>query len=346
MGGNLGLAKEIIKAFQNDKTVDYLGEEEKKNFEELKNNVDKLREYFQRVKNLGVLIERQEKYSRAYLSPLFDPNTQIFRGTEIENKETERRFGEYIFQCYFLTEKILTQLHLIDKVEYEIVYNTKGGGRFFSVGNEDLLIYGNTVQLQLNKDGYSLRLQEKQFRKTIQDKRRTLSQNEKEAQQHYKNFTNVLRKKSFKPSRGYLAEAFIRHQEEISHSNQKGEYVIPNGEFNDRRQRAKVWLQYFQSTGKVPYYYGPDTKRKQVKTVNASLISNVDTVLLTVQAILNLLNKDHFKSINSFNKQVSEIFKTPKGEANIEKAVEQGLDQMDEYVEEYFKKKFNIVDNP
>jgi hypothetical protein len=42
------------------------------------------------------------------------------------------------------------------------------------------------------------------------------------------------------------------------------------------------------SSGNDPYYTGPDTANAQVKNANASIISNADTVLNTIEAVLKL----------------------------------------------------------
>jgi hypothetical protein len=46
------------------------------------------------------------------------------------------------------------------------------------------------------------------------------------------------------------------------------------------------------SSGREPYYTGPDTALAQVKNANASIISNADTVLNTLQTVLTLVSTE------------------------------------------------------
>lgn len=345
------IAEEVV-----NQSFEWLGDKEKIDIKTVASKISQLRVEFQNLKENGNLVIKTQKLAtsgiRKYLG------TSYYRTNNTQKAKNEKEFGQAIFNCYFLTEEILSSLKLINKIDYKIYSNNTTGTQFIEAGTKEDLVYNDTVFLTQLKDGtYRLRLNAEVFKEKIAK----LNENEKiiatQAQTHYQDFVKVLRfryekgkfgrRNKHNPSKGYLAEAFTRHQEQINHFNKNDKYVVPSEEFNTPESRARVWEEYFQSKGTVAYYYGPDTAKTQVKTINASLVSDVDTVISTTQAILKLFDRAEITETtireSVINNKLVEFFKSPIGEVNIKKAIEKNLDATERIVDEQVRNILNSI---
>jgi hypothetical protein len=76
--------------------------------------------------------------------------------------------AEDIFNAYFLTEQILNQLGLIDKVNYVISYNSKAGNVYYRQEGVENLVFGDTVKFEMHHGVGRLRLQSQKIKARAQ----------------------------------------------------------------------------------------------------------------------------------------------------------------------------------
>ena len=96
------------------------------------------------------------------------------------------------------------------------------------------------------------------------------------------------------------------------------------------------------SMGRDAYYTGPDTSLSQVKRQNASLISDMNTVLYTIQTILNLtLGVDGGKWTKELAHNLRKVFSQDNSSAKLteEQILALGVDaETEQMLIKYFKK--------
>lgn len=205
-------------------------------------------------------------------------NYQIIKGdTIIINK-----IGPLIYEAYMLTSKILQQLGIINTVNYTFTYS--GASGFMRAENLQIDPQ-NDLTFEVHRGALIIRLKESHIKNKILANQ--TSHNIAWVSEHYKKFMEPLyqaeTKGRFKINLGVASEAFERHWEEYSHQ-------IENKKMDRFGGVGRIWYLYRISSGNDPYYTGPDTAIAQVKNANASIISNADTVLNTIQAILKLVH--------------------------------------------------------
>ena len=212
----------------------------------------------------------------------------------VRQDNIEERVGQLLGDAYIITTDMLSKLNIIDEVSTVITFIT----------GDDLknLTYLRANNIQLNTQMFKL---DQNNKESIEQKRLVFNRQkinifkqqlkkqaiQKDFQNHFKNFIQpfvnyaAVAKTGWKPNRGVLGQAFERHLERkhsknLDFKNNKSDYGSV----------GKRWLLYLESSGSDPYFTGPDTKYSQVKNINASIISNMNTILETVEAIIKITN--------------------------------------------------------
>lgn len=250
--------------------------------------------------------------------------------------------GPLIYEAYVLTSKVLQELSIIPKVNYTFTY--QGKNKFYRA--QDIEIDAQKdLTYELYRGSLIVRLKQTEIKNKILANQ--AGKNIEWVSRHYQNFIKPLEKAQlkgkFKINYGYASEAFERHWEELQHSIEKP-YE------DDFGGVGHIWLLYYKSSGREPYYTGPDTALAQVKNANASIISNADTVLNTLQAVLTLVSTE-VSSVEEglrLQKQFSQAFAqraTQKQEIskNIWDAVEEDVQKM--IMDELGAKSFKVLKN-
>ena len=197
------------------------------------------------------------------------------------NTSIANQIGPLIYEGYMLTSKILQELGIINPVDYTFTYNGASGfmrAKNLHIDPQQDLTY------EVHRGVLIIRLKEASIKNKILANQAT--HNVAWVAEHYNKFMEPLQsaatKGRFKINLGVAAEAFERHWEEWQHQIEQ-----PN---RDKFGGVgRIWYLYRISSGNDPYYTGPDTATSQVKNANASIISNADTVLNTIQAVLKLV---------------------------------------------------------
>lgn len=191
------------------------------------------------------------------------------------------KVGPLIYEGYMLTSKILQELGIINPVDYTFTYNGPSG--FMRAKNLFIDPYKD-LTYEVHRGALIVRLKESNIKNKILENQ--ASHNISWVAEHYNKFMQPLqeaeRKGKFKINQGVASEAFERHWEEMQHQ-------IEYENKDNFGGIGRIWYLYRISSGNDPYYTGPDTAISQVKNANASIISNADTVLNTIQAVLKLI---------------------------------------------------------
>lgn len=199
-----------------------------------------------------------------------------------DNMIIANKVGPLIYEAYMLTSKILQELGIIHSVDYTFTYNGPSGfmrAKNLHVDPQKDLTY------EVHRGALIVRLKESNIKNKILENQ--ASHNVSWVAEHYNKFMEPLRaaesKGRFRINQGVASEAFERHWEELQHQLEQENQDNFGGV-------GKIWYLYRISSGNDPYYTGPDTAASQVKNANASIISNADTVLNTIQAVLKLIH--------------------------------------------------------
>lgn len=263
-------------------------------------------------------------------------NTATYNKEIIENEVNSEIIIQSITKLYFLTEEFFALRNVINRPKFMMTAIDKESGMYFRKDFEIELLENGSKYLapeQSSKgNGISLRFQKNAI---IEQMKKIIKENEQEVEtakqlyEHYKAFTEPYFRDERNSNEGIAREAFERHLENLHKSLGKdGKFVECNMESEGRR-----WILYRQSSGSDPYFTGPDTALSQVKAANASLISNINTVLNTAEFIVqeglkinsaNLKNALRTKGedeIRDFSKKLWDSLSS-----NVQKEIEKELD--------------------
>lgn len=229
-----------------------------------------LRKYYDILDNsYHALSQFQTKQRSTRLGQLHSSiSTRFFEPPEEADLE---QIEKIITKMYFLTEDILSELQIINKPNYSIVYSDSAQG-IYAKAPDGQLALSKGAYLEKHRGAWTLRFQASlsqiaQANKTVNKQQFYNAQ--------YEKFTSIIKEHlgGKIPNEGHLVEAYERFQESKK----------------SKMYKSAVIKYYWQSTGRDPYYTGPDTELSQVKAQNAT-ITSVNTILYTTQTILSFLN--------------------------------------------------------
>lgn len=269
-------------------------------------------------------------------------NVEVLQDTKIRN-----RIGKLIFEAYELTSMILANIGLITPIHFTFTHASKKGNVFYR--SEDVKIDPNKdlkFELKNEKQILVIRLKTTVIRQKILENQTGKENSRAIVAQHYKKFIEPFiehekKSKEWKMNVGIATEAFERHWENLKHNINSSNITDADlGSYGER------WILYKISSGSDPYYTGPDTAESQVKNSNASIISNADTVINTIAAVLKLANTEISPSKNaSIIEQYKRAFTQKKpSEESIIKGLEKIVDDdILKEVKDVLLKKSNII---
>ena len=250
-------------------------------------------------------------------------------GITFINRETieDSQIAPKILEAYFLTEKILENLGLIKHVNYVFTY-IDSKNNYYRTSNLDLLANPDAYYLEKRDGIYSLRLRESAMAMKI--KEQNLKNQTDDINKHYQSFSQPYwdysrtNKTGWKINKGVVSEAFERHWEQLGHSIEQTPFDNSTGDLGSIGYR---WYLYRLSSGSDPYYTGPDTAESQVKNANASIVSNVDTVLNTIILVKTLIeSRISLKEKEKIEENLNKLFNQSSIKPNIARKIWDGVD--------------------
>lgn len=253
-----------------------------------------------------------------------------------DNMVIANKIGPLIYEGYMLTSKILQELGIINPVNYTFTYNGPSG---YMRAQNLLIDPQKDLTYEVHRGALIIRLKEANIKNKILENQ--ASHNTAWVAKHYKEFMKPLQqaesKGKFKINQGVASEAFERHWEEYQHQ-------IENSRLDNFGGSGRIWYLYRISSGNDPYYTGPDTAVSQVKNANASIISNADTVLNTIQAVLKLIytKTNSMEEAMNLKNQYSQAFRQKSAETQkISKTI---WDSVDNETREMIKQAFGATE--
>ena len=234
------------------------------------------------------LLQKKNISKRTQLHHVLGVGDNLGLGLKIdmlkENNEYIVKVGKLIFSAYELTSEILQELKIISPVGYTFTYH--GTNKFYR--SNDLIINPEEdLTFEIHRNALTVRLKQSSIKTKLEIQNASFRTDW--ISEHYKGFIVPYQEAQEKSTTGWqvnwgvASEAFERHWEMLQHSLEH-----PTGP--DYGSIGSRWQLYLQSSGNDPYYTGPDTALSQVKNANASIISNSETVLNTLEAVLKIIN--------------------------------------------------------
>lgn len=234
------------------------------------------------------LLQKKNISKRTQLHHVLGVGNNLGLGLKIdvfkENTEYIAKVGQLIFSAYELTSEILQELKIISSVGYTFTYH--GANKFYR-SNNLIINPQEDLTFEVHRNALTVRLKQSSIRAKLEAQNSAFRTDW--ISDHYKGFIAPYQEAQEKSTTGWqvnwgvASEAFERHWEMLQHSLEH-----PTGA--DYGSVGSRWQLYLQSSGNDPYYTGPDTALSQVKNANASMISNSETVLNTLEAVLKIVN--------------------------------------------------------
>ena len=289
----------------------------------LKQNLKELKEIYNNLHTQGII--QKAIIKRSKLSSLLNNTGEKIILNEGINKELVL---EQILRSYHLTSKILQQLGLIKEVKYTFTFIDNNGN---FIRAEDMVLDISDVRLEAASKGrgYSIRLKQESIKAKI-NATSTSAETNARINMHFQKFAEPFyahQNKSstnWKINKGVLAETFERHWENLQHSIEHLENIHDSSP--DLESVGTRWLMYRQSSGSDPYFTGPDTMYAQVKNANASFVDNIDTVLNTMRAIIQIT--ENANNIPNLVQKLEKAFMTSPEKKNISSKIWNDLDKI------------------
>lgn len=321
------MAIDLINLYITDGVHRELAEEELQRRKSILFKAQKLEYIKQELLSLN-LLQKKNISKRTKLHHVLGVGSELGLGFKIdmfkENNEYIAKAGQLIFSAYELTSEILQELKIISPVGYTFTYH--GTNKFYRSSN--LVINPQEdLTFEVHRNALTVRLKQSSIKSKLEAQNtafRTDWINE-----HYKGFIAPYEEAQEKSTTGWqvnwgiASEAFERHWEMLQHSLEH-----PTGA--DYGSIGDRWQLYLKSSGNDPYYTGPDTALSQVKNANASMISNSETVLNTLEAVLKIINTkvDSQEAAEELTAKYSQAFKAKSTTTyKISKAIWDTLEQ-------------------
>lgn len=287
--------------------------------ESVQQNIKKLHDINQQLQHL---IEKKKANNRfSKWSEVLDGAYYIINFNKVQEEDDIKQI---IFEAYEITSLILQDLELIRRIE-NVVSFIDNDYNYIRLENFEFnaeYMYLNPVASKRGKN-YGLRLLSSKIEQQVLEAKQ--QQNYEIINTHFhrfiKPFTDYEESNNtgWKINKGVLAETFQRHWQR-NHNN-----YIQGSLPDDFESVGERWWMYRESSGSDPYFTGPDTDIAQVKNTNASIVSNVNTVVNTIKGILLLVDEKKFQQMSE--ESIEKIFKQKNIKSSISKKIYEGMDE-------------------
>ena len=286
---------------------------------ELKQNLVLLKQIYNRIHTQSIVQTAIMKRSK--LSSLLNNSGKRIIINEDSNKEL---ILQDMFEAYHLTSKILQQLGLISEVKYTFTF-IDNNGNFMRADNLTLDIHDVKLEQASRGRGYSIRLQQEAIKAKI-NASAVSKETDAKVNMHFQKFAKPFydheknSSTNWKINKGVLAETFERHWENLQHNIEN----LHGFKDSDIESVGTRWWMYRESSSSNPYFTGPDTMYSQVKNANASFIDNINTILNTMTAIIQIT--ENANNIPNLVQKLEKAFLTSPQKKSIGEKIWKDLD--------------------
>ena len=300
---------------KNISQIDETSEKTKKNISGLIEQLQSIRDSLRNEKLYIQDVSGERKNVTRWRDILDNQTYTIDYGKIRQDKNLQQNFIEKMLRAYELSTLILSELELIHSVSTVVTCIGRGYSYSrlpnFVFEAKYAFLNKQSSQKSGGRQVFGLRLNQKQIKQNIINKQKQKTQAQVALSNHFKSFIAPfveyeIHAKSttrWKPNKGVLGETFERHLENVPHNDIQS--LLDNsiqhlGSYGER------WILYKMSSGSDPFFTGPDTQLSQVKNINASIVSNIQTLINTIQGILRIVNSDG--TLNKTKEELSSIF--------------------------------------
>lgn len=257
----------------------------------------------QRLKNIQLQISKyyktyyNRKKNRTKWASILGNVSYEIRYNEIRaSQELEQQFMSYLAEAYELTTQILADLNLIHTVR-TVITSIGDNYSYFRFPNMELEASFLFLNAQSSKRGanYGLRIKESQI--NLLKQLRGMTEIDIALENHFQAFIDpfvsyqihAVNTTHWKINKGVLGETFQRHLQRKVHNNIND---LRNNSIEHLGSIGQRWVLYKESSGSDPFFTGPDTELSQVKNANASIVSNIQTLITTIDGVLELVDQE------------------------------------------------------
>lgn len=296
---------------------------QKANQQEIEQNKKKLnlaekRKRLQQIKKdisqFYTIKTKTSKRTTRWSSILNNVTYEIRYNEIIDNQQLENKFKSNMLQAYELTMQILADLGLIRSVRTTVTSissNSSGEYSYFRFPNFELkadYVFLNPISSKRGSQ-YGLRLKQSEI--NVLKKSIKITEAEIAFQSHFNAFIkpfveyeqHAINTTHWKINIGVLGETFENHLERASHNSIQD---LKNNSDEHLGTRGQRWVLYRKSSGSDPFFTGPDTELSQVKNANASILSDLRTLINTIEGILEIV--DEKGQLNRPKEDLKKIF--------------------------------------
>lgn len=300
---------------ENVSQIDQTKEETKENVSGLLKELQEIRDYLRNQK-LYIQNISNNRQNTTRWKDILDNQTYTIDYKKIQQeKKLEEDFIEKLLRAYELSTLILSKLELIHSVSTVVTCIDEDYSYFrlpnFNFKTEYVFLNRQASNKSGGRDVFGLRLDQKAITKDIIDKQKERTQAQIALSNHFTSFIapfteyeiHARNTTGWKPNKGVLGETFERHLENSSHNDIQSLLDNSIQHFGSYGER---WVLYKKSSGSDPFFTGPDTQLSQVKNANASIISNIETLINTIEGILKIVNQDG--TLKQTKEELSKVF--------------------------------------
>lgn len=294
------------------------------------NIAQKRQRLFEIQQNISIFYDSKIKSDRKknkWSSILGNLNYEIRYDKIRENKKTEDEFKANATEAYELITSILADLGKIRSVRTvvtSISSNSQGGYSYFRFPNIELNVDYVYLNPQASQRGQQYGLRLNQAKIEALKNMTEITEAEQAFQKHFNAFISpfveyeqsAINTTHWKINLGVLGETFENHLEKVTHNDINDLNDNSDAHLGSYGER---WVMYRKSSGSDPFFTGPDTELSQMKNANASLISDLRTLINAIEGVLKIV--DEKGQLNGPKEDLDKIFQ----QANFKYSISQDV---------------------
>lgn len=359
---SININEQIIKTLIDDMAKDLKQNiDRKKKIDKVKNLVKAIHDNYQILQKAKGQIELETKDSARALSNILQKQVKI-KINSSDTKILDETITEASLNLYQLTGQFLQETGLNDT--YDVIVGLYYKGKYYQIPGEKALTK-ETIRGEIRNNSLEAQQEGKKAYAALRFNTQKLAEQfakdkyyDEKISEHFKAFRSMFkgknrmqsidtfnknktdRKERFVANEGVIVEAFQRHWYN-QHNSLNSPIGTPENKAGNDPTYKEAWALYAISSGNDPYYWGGEGAglKAQIKAKNASIISNINTVLSTAQIILQMVTANPQEiSLEDYKKYFESKSAMPqKLNPKIEEILGNMSNEVLEMVQDFFK---------